>query len=222
MPLSKTYNQDCLEAMREMADKSFDLAIVDPPYGIGADKRNAISTIRDNPQWANVNWDLQTPTENYFDELFRVSANQIIFGANYFIDKIKRPTSGMIIWDKTVRGITMADCEIAWSSFKRPARIYTEVMGFLKRIHPTQKSTKLYKWLLINYAKQGDTILDTHLGSGSSRIAAYDLGFDFAAYELDKDYFEAQENRFAEHIKQPKLFEIVSEKPTQHTLFLER
>lgn len=210
MPVSEVFNIDCMEALREAPDNHWDLAICDPPYGIGADKQNAISTIRDNPKWASVDWDSQTPTVDYFDELFRVSTNQIIFGANYFLDKIRRPTSGMLIWDKTVRGITMADCEIAWTSFSRPARIYTEVMGFLKRIHPTQKSTKLYRWILKNYAKPGDTILDTHLGSGSSRIAAYDLGFDFTGYELDKDYFDAQEKRFADHIAQPKLWEPAS------------
>jgi site-specific DNA-methyltransferase (adenine-specific) len=202
-------NRDCMEAMAEMPDKAFDLAIVDPPYGIGMDKKNAHSNIRDNPKWADVDWDSHTPKQDYFATLFRVSREQIIWGGNYFIPHIGRPSRGMICWDKTIHGNTLADCEYAWASLDRPARIYKEniAIGVNEgRIHPTQKSIRLYKWLLTNYAKQGDKILDTHLGSGSSRIAAYDLGFDFTGYELDKDYFDAQEQRFANHIAQPKLF----------------
>jgi len=209
MSLSVVENIDCMTRLREAPDNHWDLAICDPPYGIGADKRNAISTIRDNPKWKSVNWDASPPSQAYFDELFRVSTNQIIWGGNYFLDKIRRPSRGMIVWDKTIHGNTLADCDLAWSSIESPARIYAENIALTTmegRIHPTQKSIKLYRWLLMNYAKPGDTILDTHLGSGSSRIAAYDLGFDFTGYELDKDYFEAQEKRFADHIAQPKLF----------------
>lgn len=205
---SEAYNLDCLEAMRQMPDNAFDLAIVDPPYGIGADKKNAHSNIRDNDKWKDVDWDSETPSQEYFEELFRVSRNQIIWGGNYFLDKIQRPSRGMIVWDKTIHGNTLADCELAWSSIDKPARIYQENIVFTTlegRIHPTQKSAKLYRWILKNYAKPGDKILDTHLGSGSSRIACYDLGFDFTGYELDADYFAAQEERFKRHTAQGSL-----------------
>ena len=207
---SVVYNQDCLEAMRAMPDNFYSLAIVDPPYGIGADKKNAHSCIRDSANWKSVNWDDAVPSADYFTELRRVSKNQIIWGGNYFLDHLSS-TQCLLVWDKGVRGFSLADAEIAWTSFKSSVRIETiprvqlQVEG--DKFHPTQKPIKIYKWLLQNYAKSGDTILDTHLGSGSSRIAAYDLGFDFTGYELDTDYFEAQEQRFADHIKQPKLFE---------------
>lgn len=222
MPISETYNMDCLEAMREMSDNAFDLAIVDPPYGIGADKKNAISTIRDNPKWRTVNWDSCPPVQEYFTQLFRTSTDQIIWGGNYFLDKIRRPSRGMIVWDKTIHGNTLADCDLAWSSIQKPARIYAENIALTTkegRIHPTQKSIKLYKWLLTNYAKPGDKILDTHLGSQSSRIAAWDLGFDFVGYELDEDYFREGNERFERHRAQPTLFEAVQETAVQQAMF---
>lgn len=208
---SETYNQDCLEAMRATPDNFYSLAIVDPPYGIGMDKKNAHSAIRDSSKWKLVDWDSAVPTADYFQELQRVSAHQIIWGGNYFLDYLGA-TQCLLIWDKGVRDFSLADAEIAWTNFQSSVRIKTMFRTQLQlegnKFHPTQKPIALYKWLLTNYAKPGDTILDTHLGSGSSRIAAYDLGFDFTGYELDKDYFEAQEARFADHIKQPQLFEV--------------
>ena len=190
---------DCMDFMKDIPDKAYELAIVDPPYGIGISK---------NPfrqKHNKSNWDNATPDDNYFKELFRVSQNQIIWGGNYF----PLPASqGFVIWDKEQpEDFSSAMCEYAWSSFQSPAKIFRLWVVLEKgKIHPTQKPVKLYKWLLDKYAKQGDKILDTHLGSGSSRIACYDYGFDFTGFELDKDYFDAQEKRFKDHISQTNLF----------------
>ena len=208
-----------MEGMAKYPDKYFDLAIVDPPYGIGESNSNFKSRGVSSAKWkmakpkiyVNKNWDNQVPLENYWIELFRISKNQIVWGANHFISKIPYDSSCWIVWDKDTSG-DFADCEIAWTSFKTAIRkIKLTWSGFRKcesvdRFHPTQKPIKLYKWLLTNYAKQGDKILDTHLGSGSSRIAAYDMGFDFVGFELDKDYFDAQEKRFNDFKMQGKLF----------------
>lgn len=204
--ISQVFNSDCLEAMRGMADKAFDLAIVDPPFGI---KRDGGETGKNWKRYEQKEWDSQPPCAEYFTELFRVSKNQIIFGANYFTQHL--PASmGWIFWDKG-QELTMSDGELAFTSFERALRRVVinrcHIRQFGGLIHPTAKPVKLYKWLLKNYAKEGDSILDTHLGSGSSRIASYDLGFDFTGYELDKDYFEAQEKRFADYIRQEKLFD---------------
>lgn len=210
--ISETYNTDCLEAMREMPDKAFDLAIVDPPYGIERSGQK-LSVNNANPKhnrkyFEDKGWDSAIPSIEYFAEIRRVSRNQIIWGGNYFTEHL--PASrGWCVWDKGQEGLSMSDGELAWTSFDVPLRRKTLNRGILNiegTIHPTQKPVALYKWLLTNYAKQGDTILDTHLGSGSSRIAAHDLGFDFTGYELDKDYFTAQEERFKRHIAQPNMF----------------
>lgn len=156
---------------------------------------------------ANKKWDDAPPTADYFGELCRVSKHQIIWGGNYFE---LPPTKSWIFWDKDVpRGVSFADGELAWTSYdKTLCKVLIPYSGFRGsegRIHPTQKPVALYKWLLGKYAKQGDKILDTHLGSGSSRIAAHDMGFDFTGFELDKDYFEAMEKRFQKHISQLEL-----------------
>jgi site-specific DNA-methyltransferase (adenine-specific) len=212
---------DCMEGMAKYPDKYFDLAIVDPPYGIGASKRK--STIKDgkhlcgfldDTRYKLSDWDLNRPNKEYFIELQRISKNQIIWGGNYFTDLL--PISrGWVFWDKKPNVPNYSDGELAWTSFdmvlKRiiimwNGKIRTGIEKGYFCIHPTQKPIKLYKWLLTNYANQGDKILDTHLGSGSSRIAAYDMGFDFVGFELDKDYFDAQEKRFNEFKQQLKLF----------------
>jgi site-specific DNA-methyltransferase (adenine-specific) len=217
---SEVFNTDCLAAMREMDDNQFDLAIVDPPYGIGAG--SAQQGKWRSSRMVKKDWDIAIPSDLYFLELLRVSANQIVFGGNYFP---LPPTRGFAIWDKGAgfRNRDFAECEMAWTSFDRNAKVFNRdplASGdYLEKIHPTQKPVALYKWLLTNYAKPGDTILDTHLGSGSSRIAAYDLGFDFTGYELDKDYFDAQEERFARHIAQPNMFAPVAPMATQEGLF---
>lgn len=212
---TRVFNQDCMVGMKGFPDKWFELAIVDIPYGI----ENKISKGGGSHTKSSVKfhqlysengkkWDVASSPE-YFHELERVSVNRIIFGANYYNMPACR---GFIIYDKPEMRIpTMSDCEYAWTSFDGPAKIISISRGFNNdgsnpRYHPTQKPVKLYKWLLKNYAKEGDKILDTHLGSGSSRIAAFDMGFDFTGYELDKDYFEAQEKRFKNHKAQLTLF----------------
>lgn len=217
------YNMDCMEAMRQMPDKAFDLAIVDPPYGIGIDGQK--KSINKNPkhnrkEHEKKGWDTAPPDEAYFRELERVSKNQVIWGGNYFVPMLSQGHKGWLVWDKGQRGLTMSDCELAYTSFDTPTRVFTlnrvelQIEG---TIHPTQKPVKLYEWILTHYAKPGDKILDTHLGSGSSRIAAYNLGFDFVGYEIDKDYFEAQEERFKKHTAQVRLFDLAPE-PTEEQL----
>ncbi len=199
------YNSDCLLAMAKMEDKQFELAIIDPPYGL--DKRlssgggkHKLSTFR--LQYVGKEWD-RVPDETFFIELFRVSENQIICGANYFT---LPPTRGIICWDKLQMMQTFSRWEYLWSSFDRPAATFAYRSNDDNRIHPTQKPIRLYEWLLKNYAKEGDKILDTHLGSGSSAIAADIMGYDFTGYEIDAEYFQAAKARLERHQKQGKLF----------------
>lgn len=208
---TRVFNQDCLIGMKEFPDKHFELAIVDPEYGIGMDGQK--KSICKNPkhnrkEHARKGWDSSIPEEAYFQQLFRISKEQIIWGGNYFTEYLY-PTKAWIFWYKGQNDLTMSDGELAWTSFETVTR-QIEINRFQLKtdntIHPTQKPIKLYKWLLKNYAKEGDKILDTHLGSQSSRIAAFDMGFDFTGYELDKDYFEAGNKRFAQHVSQLKLF----------------
>ena len=202
--ISETYNMDCMEYMRQFPDKHFELAVVDPPYGIGEDGGKARTRGSKAKNGNKKGWDNERPTGVYFNELLRVSENQIIWGGNYFSDLL--PASRCwVYWQKDMGG-DFADGELAWTSFDRVLKQYRKRSETFDRIHPTQKPVALYKWLLSNYAKPGDKILDTHLGSGSSRIASYDLGFDFYATELDKDYFDAQEKRFQNFKSQLKLF----------------
>lgn len=203
MALSECFNEDCMVGMARYPDKFFSLAIVDPPYGIGVNQMNmgGRKTVRPDSR----TWDAMPPGVPYFEELRRVSKEQIIWGGNYFD---LPPSKCFIIWDKgeTMYERDFAECEQAWASFDKPARMFKKNPNQPDRFHPTQKPVQLYKWLLKNYAKEGDTILDTHLGSGSSRIAAYDLGFSFTGFEIDLDYFSAQEKRFNQHISQLTLF----------------
>ena len=211
--MTQVFNRDCMEAMKEFPDKFFELAIVDPPYGIGANKMTLGNGKRKVFRGSN-DWDLDSPEFEYFHELQRVSVNQIIWGANHFIHKIPIASSCWIFWDKGTGDNDFADGELAWTSFKSTVRKFThswvganaKERNEIDRMHPTQKPISLYKWLLKNYAKEGDKILDTHLGSGSSRIAADQMGFDFWGYELDKDYFEASVKRFNQYKAQTVLF----------------
>ena len=214
--ISEVTNEDCMEGMARYPDKYFDLAIVDPPYGINMDGGNiGGNNCGKTKDYTKKDWDNKIPDKEYFNELKRISKNQIIWGANYFVENIYQSNSSCwIVWDKQNGNNDFADCELAYTSFKTAVRMFTfRWNGMLQqdmknkeyRIHPTQKPVALYKWLLSNYAKQGDKILDTHLGSGSSRIAAYEMGFDFTAFELDTEYFEAQEKRYKAHIAQLKL-----------------
>jgi len=209
MIISNVENIDCIEGMKQFPDNYFELAICDPPYGINVNmnagrKRDTKSKKREIKKW-----DTEAPNDDYFKELFRVSKNQIIWGANHMIDKIKINCQGWVFWDKCVAsGCSFSDGELAWTSFnqalKKAVIPYSGFIGMEgEKFHPTTKPTKLYNWILENYAKQGDKILDTHLGSQSSRIAAYKKGFDFWGFEIDKDYFEQGNERFEKSIAMP-------------------
>ena len=211
--INEVYNIDCMEFMSKCKDNEFDLSICDPPYGIGIDGQK--KSISNNPkhnrkEHIKKDWDNNIPEKKYFNELFRISKNQIIWGANYFVKHLNEGHKGWIIWDKAQHGLTMSDCELAYSSFDFPTRIYVQNRCILLQegntIHPTQKPVALYRWLLQNYAKPNDKIFDSHVGSGSSRIACYELGFDFIGCELDKDYWEAQEKRYTDIISQQRIF----------------
>lgn len=213
MAVSIVTNEDNMKMMARYPDKFFDLAIVDPPYGINITKQTLGNGKRKVNRGA-TDWDNSAPPKEYFIQLMRVSKNQIIWGANHFISLIPINSPAWVLWDKGTGDNDFADGELAWTSFKSALRIIkkswvganAKEKGEIDRMHPTQKPIFLYKRLLELYAKHGQKILDTHLGSGSSRIGAYDLGFDFYGCELDKDYFDAQEKRFQTHIKQQKLF----------------
>ena len=186
------YNTDCLSYMRELPDKYFDLACADPPYGI------SISSNPVRQAHERKSWDCQVPDKEFFDELFRVSKNQIIWGGNYFG---LPPNKHFLIWDKMQPfDFSLAMCEYAWSSFDSPAKMFRQHVSSNgeKKIHPTQKPVELYAWILRNYAKDGDLIFDPMMGSQSSRIAAYKMGFDYVGCELDKEYFDKGCERFEE------------------------
>lgn len=201
------YNADCMEALKEYPDKYFDLAVVDPPYGIEK-AVSAVSRIAKYGQMKTVN-DAK-PTEEYFRQLFRVSKNQIIWGYNHLSDMLPS-TKEFIFWFKHQPVDTYSDGELAWTSFKKTAKCFDfpffgGVNTESDRFHPTQKPVALYAWIYSKYAKPGDKILDTHLGSGSSRIAAYDANLDFVGCEIDSEYFAKQEERFNRHAAQISLF----------------
>lgn len=213
-------NCDNMELMAEFEDNHFDLAIVDPPYGIDAgsifsgEERKSGKGASFKTAFKQKKWDENIPNADYFKELIRVSKNQIIWGANYMTIHLP-PSMGWIVWDKNNGTTKFSDSELAFTSFNRALRNYKYTWnGMLqgdmknkeKRYHPTQKPKALYKWLLQNYAKEGDKILDTHLGSGSIAIACHDLGFHLTGCELDTEYFEAMQKRIKEHTDQQTLF----------------
>lgn len=223
--LSTVYLMDCIEGMKQFPDKIFDLAVVDPPYGIGADKAQnnaAMQRVKAEGKskagrgwklYADTDWDNETPNAEYWQELFRVSKNQIVWGGNYFTDYLP-PSMGWIMWDKGQRDFSLADGELAWTSFNKALRIFEMSRGKALaknneqggRFHPTQKPEMLYSWILQNYAKEGNLILDTHLGSQSSRIAANKAGLDFVGFEIDRDYFDNGNTRFKNFVSQGVLF----------------
>tara|TARA_R110000744_G_scaffold53309_1_gene113915 strand:- start:66 stop:686 length:621 start_codon:yes stop_codon:yes gene_type:complete len=206
-----------MEAMKEMKDNQFDLAIVDPPYGLGDRLVKARIHLLGNKKGKTSrkladnkisNWDKKIPSKEYFTQLKRVSTKQIIWGGNYFLDYLGK-TDGLIVWDKMNGTNSMADAELAWQNVKGTTRMFRwhHFSGDrIDKIHPTQKPVKLYEWLLMNYANEGDKILDTHLGSGSIAIACHNLGFDLEGYELDKEYFEDANKRLKQHTNQQRLF----------------
>lgn len=226
--LNKCYNMDCMEAMKEFRDDFFDLAVVDPPYFSGPERRgfygskiSKIGVHRDypvSPEWTK-------PGKEYFDELRRVSRHYIVWGCNYFDYSF---ASGRIVWDKCNGKSSFSDCEIAATDLFSSVRLFRYMWSGMmqgksiteghimqgnkslneKRIHPTQKPVALYDWIFKNYAKPGQKVLDTHLGSGSSRIAAYESGIDFIGFEIDSSYFHMEEERFAERTSQMSLLHI--------------
>ena len=206
--ISVVKNMDCMDAMKEFPDKYFDLACIDPPYGIGDEKLTSGGTWANKYKKGDASWDVK-PTTEYFAELFRISKNQIVWGANYFMNELP-PSRAFIIWDKIAHLQTMADCEFAWVSFDSNAKICKVLRATQSdeiRLHICQKPGALYDWIYKNYLPQGGKVIDTHLGSGSNRIAAYKTGnIDFYGYELDTDYYNAQEKRFAEFTKTENLF----------------
>lgn len=230
--MTQAFNMDCMEAMREMPDKAFDLAVVDPPYGITVDLQSLGKGTGLAPQTntqakiaksrthgggklkdrainkLDTSWDSEPPTQEYFNQLFRVSRNQVIWGGNYFG---LPPTRGILCWDKEQTFLNFSQWEMAWTSFDFPAKLFRfSNRGFQcpekgEKIHPTQKPISLYSWIYSFCAKPGDKILDTHLGSGSSRIAAHDAGLDFWGYEISKTYFDLEERRFADYTAQLRM-----------------
>lgn len=215
------YNMDCVQGMKEFPDKYFDLAIVDPPYGIGENgsknyTRSKLAKAKNYKAFAGM--DRTKPSENYFAELFRVSKNQIIWGANHFISKIPYDSSCWIVWDKDNGESDFSDCELAWTSFNTAVRRITYRWNGMiqqnmkckeKRIHPTQKPVALYEWILNRYAKAGDVILDTHVGSASSLIACHNTGHKFVGFELDKYYYDLSKNRLDEEMAQMRLSDFI-------------
>ena len=200
-------NEDNMELMARYEDNYFDLAIVDPPYGLG--KKTTSGCGGKNTQsekWDNHDWDDEIPTDDYFDELFRVSKRQIVWGGNYFPYLWSKGCRGLITWDKMVYIPTMSQIEYAWYSEDKLPKLVKINNSDINRQHPTQKPVKLYEWLLMNYAKDGYRILDTHLGSGSIAIACHNLGYDLTACELDKDYYNSAIKRIEQHKAQQKLF----------------
>jgi site-specific DNA-methyltransferase (adenine-specific) len=214
-------HMDCMTYMAGLPDKAFDLAIVDPPYGINFSEfnrtnRTSTGTTIKADKYKNSNWDDAKPQDEYFAELRRVSENQIVWGGNYFPQLWGNGCKGFVFWNKGNPVPNFSDGELAWTSFNSVARAFNfKYYGNLEgntsastKIHPTQKPVALYEWLLTNYAKPGQRILDTHLGSGSSAIAAYNLGYEFVGMELDADYYAAAVQRFEQHKAQGKLFDV--------------
>ena len=200
--LNSFLNMDCMEGMKEFPDKYFELAIVDPPYGIGISE-NPVRQAHEKKQW-----DKNIPPNEYFKELFRVSKNQIIWGGNYFD---LPPTQNYIVWDKVQpHDFSLAMCELAWCSIQKPIKMFTySVLRERNKIHPTQKPVALYEWLLTKYATKGDKILDTHVGSASSLIACHNLGFDYVGFEIDKDYYDMATKRLEAVKSQKTIFDFI-------------
>lgn len=207
MELNKLYNMDCMEAMKDMPDGYFELAIVDPPYGININNNMGRRKGNKPSEYKCIEWDNEPPSAAYFDELIRVSKNQIIWGANHFIENIKFNSSCWIIWDKLFsEDVSFASFEMAYTSFDSVCKRFVLSSNQNNRIHPTQKPIPLYTWLLRNYANCGDKILDTHVGSASSLIACIDMGFDYMGFEIDKDYHKAAQERIDAYLAQGSLF----------------
>ena len=201
-------NEDNMQLMARYPDKYFDWACIDPPYGLGKRLSDGGGKLKNTPMaelYRDKDWDI-LPTEKYWKEVFRVSKNQIVFGANYFLEYLPS-TRGFVCWDKKQEMPTLSACELVWTSLDKPAKIMRKSSTDLNRFHPTQKPIYVYEWMF-NYCKleKGDKILDTHLGSGSIAIAAHDYGFELTCCELDVDYYNKAVERIKNHVSQLKLF----------------
>lgn len=203
MPISHVENIDCMEFMKTLPDKAMDLAIVDPPYGLDKDSLNGRGQMKNRAIVKDTSWDI-APNQDYWKELFRISQNQIIWGGNYFA---LPATRCVICWDKMQPWENFSQWEMAWTSFYKPCPIFKFDNRTGGKIHPTQKPIELYKWLLKNYAKEGDKILDTHGGSMSSVIAALDMGFEIHCCELDTEYYLAAKKRIESFLLQTNAFQ---------------
>lgn len=218
LELNKLYNMDCMQGMKEFPDGFFDLAIVDPPYGIGIDgqkKRVCGNSKHNRKEHIRKSWDKTIPPPEYFRELERVSKAQVIWGGNYFVPYLEQGHKGWLVWDKGQHGLTMSDCELAYTSFDTPTRVFVcnrvELLND-GTIHPTQKPVKLYSWVLSLFARKGMKILDTHAGSGSSLIACYRQGgLDFVGFEIDEDYCRAANERLEQEQAQIRLFDLLEQ-----------
>lgn len=217
--MNVAFNEDCMDVMRRYPDKYFDLAVVDPPYGDipkGGYMNGTGGGLVKQKKYHDAVWKMEKPTAEYFGELLRVSKNQVIWGANYFAAEFAKPSSCWLVWDKKrPEGVNFAQCELAYTSFECSAKMFAYCWnGFTQenmknkevRIHPTQKPVALYAWIYGLFTKKGDKVLDTHLGSGSSRIAAYDAGLEFVGCEIDATYFKDQAERYEAHTSQMSLF----------------
>lgn len=205
---ARLLNMDCMEYMATLPDNYYEMAIVDPEYGINVNHNMGRRKGNKPSDYKKVEWDSKPPAKEYFNEVFRVSKNQIIWGANHFMDLISKRSSCWIVWDKLFSvDVSFASAELAWTSFDSVVKKYTQSPLDATRIHPTQKPIKLYEWLLTNYAKTGDKILDTHGGSFSSAIACNNLGFEFVGMELDEDYYKTAVERVKKANQQIRMFE---------------
>ena len=202
----KLTNEDNMKLMARYPDNYFNLAIVDPPYGLGEKTTKGGCSKNSQVKFKEHEWDNEIPTDDYFIELKRVSKNQIVWGGNYFPFLWDKSCRGLITWDKMVYIPTMSQVEYAWYSLDKLPQLVKINNNDSNRQHPTQKPVKLYEWLLMNYAKEGDKILDTHLGSGSIALACHNLGFDLVGCELDKEYYEAACKRLKQHQAQLTMF----------------
>lgn len=228
--LNRLYNLDSENAIKMIPDKYFELAIIDPPYGIKASeykrggqqhgKAKAASKA-----YGSKDWDKKPPGDEYFKNLFRISKNQVIFGANHFISRIPYDSSCWIVWDKENGNNDYADCELAWTSFKKSVRLFRfrwqgMLQGDMKnkeiRFHPTQKPVALYQWIISKFAEPGDKIIDTHAGSGSCLVAAYKTQHDFLGFELDEEYFTKADKRIRDEMAQITIFDFLGGVKTIH------
>lgn len=205
--LNQIIHADCMDIMKDIPDKYFELAIVDPPYGININHSIGRRKGAKKSSYKPAVWDCESPNLEYFEELFRISKNQIIWGANHFISKIPYDSNCWLMWDKGFsEDVSFSQFEMAWTSFNTTSKKFDKNPLQKNKFHPTQKPVALYKWLLKNYAKEGDKILDTHSGSGTTAIACIDMGFEYLCIEKDKEYFEKSVERVNKELIKIKLF----------------